>query len=553
MTESKALPESSPLSELTASDGLRVFVRISRVASLLNCLLGVSIMTGWIFGIHPLASVLSNNGYMMKTNAGIAFFFSGIALFFSVKKNRASFQNKVQKVSLAIVCLIGGLTLLEYLFDRPFGIDELFFKDTFGYTFFPNRMGPQAAITFLLNGIALLCLDFETRKGRRPAQFLSLLAMFFPLHAMIAYAYHVPTSGYQGFIRFLVTPLSVVSSAVWLALSVGILFARGDKGIMRVFTRDHVTARTSLQLLLASFLVPTALGLGAFLGVQYLNLPPRLDYSLLSVMCTTVFTVLVWRSAIQTQRVHSERDRLFSAAKQAIVAAKQATELRDNFLSVASHELKTPLTSLRLQTDSLKRSIAKLGIENIAPERFEKALNVSSRQIDSLSRLIDELLDVSRIVNGKLSLHRQKVNLGKLAKEVFELFGEQLGEVRQLSKIDAEDVEGDWDYYRIQQVVLNLLSNARKYGGGRPIELEVRRVASAAQLRVMDHGLGIPLDLQDRIFDRFERGSAEGDTSISGLGLGLYITKEIVNAHGGSIRVESQPGQGSTFTVELPI
>jgi signal transduction histidine kinase len=535
------------------SDGFRVFIRISRAAAVLSFALGVSILLGWILKIPALASTFAGTGHMMKTNVSICFVSCGISLFLSVKENCTTMQKWVTKASSMVACLIAILTLLEYLLGRNLGIDEFFFKDTSGYYFYPNRMGPSAALTFLLNGIALLSLNIETKNGRRPAQFLSLLGMFFPLHSLIAHAYGVPTKGYEGFIRFLVTPLAISSSAVWLLLSIGILFARSDRGIMRVLTRDRETARTSLQLLLASLIVPTVVGLGAFWAVQNWNLPPRIDYSLLSVACTTIFTIVVWRSAIQTHRIHEERDGLFAAAKEAIIAAKQATELRDNFLSVASHELKTPLTSLRLQVDSLQRSVAKFGFQNMEPERIDKALRVSSRQIESLSNLIDELLDVSRIANGKLQLHFQKVNLGKLAKDVFELFGEQLGEVRQSSEISAEDVEGDWDYYRIQQVILNLLSNARKYGEGRPIELHVRRKEGVAELQVRDRGAGISPDLQARIFDRFERGAAEGSSSISGLGLGLYITKEIVNAHGGSIRVESQIGHGAVFTVELPI
>jgi signal transduction histidine kinase len=535
------------------SDGLEAFIRISRLGALLSFALGVCVLLGWSLRIPVLASTLSGTGHMMKTNAGFCFALCGISLFLSVKENGTALQKQIGKASAILICLISALTLLEYLLGQNLGIDEFLFKDTSGYVFFPNRMGPSAALTFLLNGTAIVSLDFETKKGRRPAQFLSLLGMFFPLHSMIAHAYGVPTKGYEGFIRFLITPLAIASSAIWLLLSIGILFARSDRGIMRAFTRDRETARTSLQLLLASLIVPTALGLAAFWAVQTWSLPPRIDYSLLSVACTTVFTIVVWRSAIQVHRIHVERERLYAAAKEAIITAKQATELRDNFLSVASHELKTPLTSLRLQTDSLQRAVKKQGFQNLEPERIEKALRVSSRQIESLSNLIDELLDVSRIVNGKLQLHCKRVNLGKLAKDVFELFGEQLGEVRLLSEIVTEDVEGEWDYYRIQQVILNLLSNARKYGEGRPIALHVRRKENVAELRVRDQGAGIPQDLQARIFDRFERGAAEGSSSISGLGLGLYITKEIVNAHGGTIRVESQLGQGAVFTVELPI
>ncbi len=228
-------------------------------------------------------------------------------------------------------------------------------------------------------------------------------------------------------------------------------------------------------------------------------------------------------------------------------AATQAVRARDDLLSVAGHELKTPLNALQLQIHLLVR----LAREGAAPglvERAERAVRTSER----LRLLLDDLLDVSRIRAGQLKLKREEVDLAALTREGVARMSEELArsgcEVRLLADVAAA---GHWDRLRLEQVISNLLSNAAKYGAGHPVEVAVEADGERARLRVKDGGIGIAPEDQARIFERFERASGVGH--IHGLGLGLWITRQIVEAHGGSIRVESAVGQGSTFVVELPL
>ncbi|WP_441292538.1 AAA family ATPase [Sorangium sp. KYC3313] len=240
-----------------------------------------------------------------------------------------------------------------------------------------------------------------------------------------------------------------------------------------------------------------------------------------------------------------DNSRLFAEAQEAI-------ERRDEFLLVASHELKTPLTSLKMQAHLLARLLPRLQRAEVAPERIDAALQVLDRQIARLAHLVNELLDVTRLNAGRLTLARAPLDLAALTREVVERMHQQLTDARCRTQLALEGpVIGDWDASRMEQVLINLLSNAIKYGAGAPIHVVVRGLEGRALLVVRDHGIGVAQADQARIFERFER--AVSVRNFGGLGLGLYIVRWIVTSHGGTIRVESAPGAGATFIVELPL
>jgi len=224
---------------------------------------------------------------------------------------------------------------------------------------------------------------------------------------------------------------------------------------------------------------------------------------------------------------------------------QEAVRVRDDFLSIASHELRTPLTPLRLQVQILRRLLANGGA--LARDKLSGSLDTLERQTERLSRLVSDLLDVSRITSGKLTLHRERLDLADLAREVVERYA---GASQSRIALHTESAPGSWDRARLEQVATNLLANAIKYGQGKPIEVSVARQDGAALLVVRDRGIGIAPQDVERIFGRFERAASA--SSYGGLGLGLYIAQQIAAAHGGRITVESAPGQGSTFAVSLP-
>ena len=228
---------------------------------------------------------------------------------------------------------------------------------------------------------------------------------------------------------------------------------------------------------------------------------------------------------------------------------RQAVVLRDDFLSVASHELRTPLTALKLEVSNLLR-LARLDAGSERARLIAKVEKIDA-QTARLRGLIDDLLDVSSLAAGQLELQIGPVDLAEVVAEVAARFIDEAARLGSRLTIDArERAIGYWDRERLEQVVSNLISNAVKYGDGKPIEVIVWAAGGQARLTVRDQGLGIAPRDQERIFGRFERAANSGN--FGGIGLGLWIVKQIVNVFGGAVSVESAPGAGSTFRVDLP-
>jgi signal transduction histidine kinase/CheY-like chemotaxis protein len=232
--------------------------------------------------------------------------------------------------------------------------------------------------------------------------------------------------------------------------------------------------------------------------------------------------------------------------------AELAIRVRDEFLSIASHELKTPLTPLKIQTQQLLRLMCEEPLQNLDPVRIEKMLTTSNRQIERLSKLIDDLLDISRINTGKLQLNLEHFDLMEMIGDIRQRFASQLSSSGcELVVHGPGALPVYLDLFRIEQVVVNLLTNAMKYGPGQPIEISISRAGDFFSMAVKDGGIGIAAEDQKRIFLRFER--AVSSTHFGGLGLGLYIVTQILEAHGGGISVSSEEKRGSVFRVELPM
>jgi PAS domain S-box-containing protein len=249
------------------------------------------------------------------------------------------------------------------------------------------------------------------------------------------------------------------------------------------------------------------------------------------------------RDVTERRRAQRERELLYREAVDAI-------HTRDEFLSIASHELRTPLTSLQLQVESLLRP-RRGDAAGPSAEQIRPKLENARKHIGRLTWLLAELLDVSKITSGRLHLELQEVDLVSVVREAVGRLSQESANAQTTIEVRAPDeFRGKWDGARLDQVITNLLTNALKFGAGAPITVSVEGDAELARVSVTDRGIGIAPEDTERIFERFEQaGSAR---SYGGLGLGLYITRRVVEAHGGTIRVTSQPGAGSTFTVTLP-
>ncbi|MFT3767438.1 MAG: ATP-binding protein [Minicystis sp.] len=259
---------------------------------------------------------------------------------------------------------------------------------------------------------------------------------------------------------------------------------------------------------------------------------------------------LYCRDITEQKRAEAERERLLSTEQAARAEAEEAIHARDEFLSIASHELRTPLTSMQLVVQSAIQAVR--DAPDAEPRLSRRSLECIERQARRLNKLIDALLDVSLIQEGRLELEREETDLVAITRDVLSRFGDELRRSgSSLSFRAAAPVVGAWDRSRLDQVVTNLISNAIKYGRGEPIEVSIEAHHGRARLVVRDRGLGIPKEHMPQMFKRFER--AVSARHYGGLGLGLHIVRQIVDMHGGAVAVESEPGAGSIFTVDLPL
>jgi signal transduction histidine kinase len=247
-----------------------------------------------------------------------------------------------------------------------------------------------------------------------------------------------------------------------------------------------------------------------------------------------------------------EQEALLKQLQSTQLELEQAVRMRDDFMSIVAHEVRTPLNGLILETQLRKMHLARNNVAAFTMDKMHAMVDRDERQIKSLIRLIEDMLDVSRIRTGKLSIRPKRFDLSALVRGLLQNFAPQIDAAQSSVTLEAEQpVVGSWDEFRIEQVISNLLTNALRYGAKSPITVKVYSENDQARVEVRDQGIGIGEENQKRIFQQFERVSAKH--VVAGLGLGLFISEQIVAAHGGTITVESRIGEGALFRVCLPL
>jgi len=270
-----------------------------------------------------------------------------------------------------------------------------------------------------------------------------------------------------------------------------------------------------------------------------------------------VFVELFRQSKAMKQQVEEleqsrrEQEALLKQLQSTQLELEQAVRMRDDFMSIVAHEVRTPLNGLILETQLRKMHLARDNAAAFTLDKMHAMVDRDERQIKSLIRLIEDMLDVSRIRTGKLSIRPTRFDLSALVRGLLQNFAPQIDAAESSVTLEADHpVLGNWDEFRIEQVISNLLTNALRYGAKSPITVKVYSESGQAWVEVRDLGIGIGEENQQRIFQQFERVTAKH--AVAGLGLGLFISEQIVAAHGGFITVESRIGEGALFRVCLP-
>jgi signal transduction histidine kinase len=251
------------------------------------------------------------------------------------------------------------------------------------------------------------------------------------------------------------------------------------------------------------------------------------------------------------ERSRREQEVLLRELNETQAELQRSLRMRDEFMSLVAHELRTPLNTLFLETQMRSLQLKRGNLPAFEPAQMEAIIKRDERQIKAMIRLIDDMLDVSRMKSGTLSIRPGRVELMALLERVVsDLSLAATAAGCSVVLAPHAPIEGWWDEFRIEQVVVNLLTNALRYGGAGTVEVSVHEEGCNARIDVRDHGKGIAPDFIDRIFEPYERGAKSGEPK--GLGLGLYISRQLATSHGGHLTVQSTPGQGATFSLTLP-
>lgn len=520
--------------------------RLTALLSAALVALGALVLLGWTFDVAVLKGV--GGAITMKANAALALISISLALGL-----RPSVRPSVRNLGRACVVLaglIGMLTLSEHVLGWNAGIDELLFREAPGApaTTSPGRMGPNASVSLTLAAIAVWWLyDGRPRRIAR-AQILG---------ACIGTMALVPTVGYlygatQLYAIARLTGIALHTGLALLALSVAILAARADSGPVAALMSGSAHAVAARRWLVLGVVVPLVTGCVRLMGERRGWYDGGFGTSMFVVVMIVLFAVSAWRTSVALG--HSEDSRLQAQRERDEVLvrerhrAERSDRAKDEFIAALSHELRTPINAIAGWTQILRK-------DGAGESARLKALEAVSRNTVVLTRLIDDLLDTSRITTGHLALATAPVDVNAVVhaavESVMPVAESRRVRIAVLPESTTPVVRGD--AHRLQQVLWNLLSNAVKFSPpGATVRILVETDGGDVVVQVHDEGDGIEPEFLPRVFDQFQQGptAARGNGS---LGLGLHIAKHLVERHGGSIRAHSDGiGRGAVFTIRLP-
>ncbi|HYO53452.1 sensor histidine kinase [Archangium sp.] len=543
--------------------------RLSLIQGGLILLVGLGVFVAWLAGITSLKG-LRPSLPTMKANTALGFMLSGATLVLVGLPRRSAFVWRSAQVGSGLVILLSGLTLAQYLFGVDLGLDQLLVADTvrgveLGY---PGRMAPNTALCFILLGVALLCIDVETRVVGWPSQILAALAVIIALVGFVGYLYG--QDEFPGVSRY--AQMAVHTTVCFLLLATGVFLSRPDHGFMRVVTHSGLGGVLARWLLLPALVLPILLGGLVLAGYRAEAYALPFALALIAAGNVVAFTALVWGAAfaldrVEARRLRAEEERIgLEAREQAARAeaaaqqrersraedaereAQRAVRTRENVLAVVSHDLKNPLGSIALSTQLLRRLLPP-GEEG---ERMRKHTHTIERSVERMDRLIRDLLDMASIQAGRLKLDLGCYAVDDLVREGLALL-EPLAIEKRVdlrTHLPRERVWVRCDRDRVFQVLSNLVGNALKFTPeGGTVTVTAVPQEGFVRFSVSDTGPGIPAGALPHLFEPFWQ--VEG-TGKKGTGLGLTISRGLVEAHGGWLEVESEEGRGSTFSFTLP-
>jgi len=522
----------SALASPTTEQLVQRCLAISRILCVVTLALPASIVVGRLFDVPVLTYRLSALP-AMRPNTAVALTLTALSILFTPDPSRPQRRSTVASVLALAVLLLGLLTLSEYVFSRDWGLDRLIIHvPRTANEPFPGRPSLQASVNFTLLGAVLLSMNL----GYWPSLLGQTAAILVGGNAIAVVTAYLFGSTELEFAKLGEATGIVVETAIAFVLLVAALLCRRPTdGMMTLVTSDTLSGLIARRILLAGIVAPPIVGALTRFGVAIGWYDVRFERALFVLALVSLIVRTTWRAARLAERVE----------RQAQAAREELQRTREEWASIVAHDLRQPISTIALRSSMLQRTSLNDGQRTDVQD-----IRASAEQ---LSRMVTDLTDAGLLETGHLSVTLERLDLAELLRDTVQRVP------MAASRTNVSTPHG-WrvfikgDAERLQQVVTNLLTNGVKYGEpGTPIDVTLSVTRRHAEFTVANRGPGIPRDEIELVFERYVRSRETAARKTKGLGVGLYICKGLVEAHGGRIWADSVPGDVTTFHVRLPL
>jgi signal transduction histidine kinase len=526
---------------------VRFFEQLPLGAAILVALIAVATLVQWYLGIDPVMGFFPG-GLAMLPLSCVSFLIAAVALGIESHPLRRPVFRGVALALALLVVLIGVIEAASWITGRDLGLDLILFPDKLLRAPWtpPGRISVNSVAGLITAGVALLFIQLDDKSDRSTAQWIALIPGTIAFLALIGYAFGVT----HLYATYIANGMSLGAAVSLFLLSLGIIFARRRSGLPRLLADPGAAGAVARRLVPAAVVVPVALGWVRVFGERFGWYDASFRVAVYVVATVVIFLWLIGWAARMARESDRVREELLAREQAAREAAEAANISKSNFLAVMSHELRTPLSAIIGYEELLADGIT--GPVNEAQKHQLSRMKASAQH---LLHLIDQILAFSRVDAGREVVHLEDTEANALASDAASLV-EPLAREKGLP---LEVVPTGYtlpmltDAGKVRQVLVNLLSNAVKFTPAGRVTLIVQHDGGTVRYVVRDTGIGVAPEHSDRIFDPFWQVEQPSTRRVGGTGLGLSVTRRLARLLGGDVSVDSRLGEGSAFTVTLPL